>query len=293
MPRPKAIKSLQETPDKGGRNWLIYADSGAGKTVLGGTAPRALFLTAEAKGTESAKAFGSTADEWILNAWRDVQTAYEFFAEEEGCDSYDWVVMDSISELEDYAWKHVLKSNSRSSGAALQDYPEVWNKMKDLVDAWNRLPVNVLYTAQAFRLPATNEDGEDTSMLLPLVGSTKRGDTSQKICGKVTLVGFLDVRKRDIEGKDGASEEFRRLWISKTSRMFAKSRHHKGVRYLDEPTGEDKYLNIGEIDAEIRARREASRPAESPDSGETSEATARRKRRASTEAPAEVEGTDG
>jgi ATP/maltotriose-dependent transcriptional regulator MalT len=52
--RPTAITSLKETPSEGKRNWLIYAPSGIGKTVLAGTAPNNLFLTVEAAGTESA-----------------------------------------------------------------------------------------------------------------------------------------------------------------------------------------------------------------------------------------------
>ena len=74
--RPTAITSLAEAPDDGKLNWLVYAKSGDGKTVLSGTAPRSLFLTTEAAGTESAKAFGSTADEWVCDSWADLQEAF-------------------------------------------------------------------------------------------------------------------------------------------------------------------------------------------------------------------------
>lgn len=305
MARPRAIKSLQDTPSKGGRNWLVYADSGAGKTVLSATAPRSLMLMCEAAGAESARMFGSNPDIWVMDSWKDFQEAYRYFDEGTGCEDYDWVVPDSLSELEEFCWMNVLKANSRPANrAAIQDYPEVWSKMKEAVDKWNRLPVNVLYTAQAFRLAATDDDDDATTLLLPLVGSTKRGDTAQKICGKVSLVGYLDVREREIEGsKEEEYEEYRRLWISKTTRMFAKSRHHKGVRFLDEPREQEVFLDVGDIDEEIRKRESAAMrergrnddgsveessdepptaQAES-DTQTSDEAPARRKRRSATE----------
>lgn len=252
MGRPKAVQSLAETPVQGGRNWLIYSDSGAGKTVLAGTAPNALMLMFEAAGAESAKMFGSDADQWIMEDADTFREAYRYFSEGTGCDDYEWVVVDSLTELEDFMWASVLEDHGRQRHQpAKQDYPEVWNRMKDVVDKWNRLPINVLYTAHAFRLGSTDEEGDDDTILLPLVGSTKRGDTAQKICGKVTLVGYLDVRRR--EAADG-EETFRRLWIEKTARMFAKSRHHKGVRYLDEPAEPDVYLDIADMNKEINAR---------------------------------------
>lgn len=305
MARPRAIKSLQDTPEQGGRNWLVYGDSGSGKTVLAGTAPRSLMLMCEAAGAESAKMFGSEADQWILDSWKDLQQAYRYFAEGDGCSDYEWVVLDSLTELEDYAWRAVLDDHGRQKHQpAKQDYPEVWNKVKDVVDMWNRLDVNVLYTAQAFRLGSEDDEGDDSTLLLPLVGSTKRGDTAQKICGKVTLVGYLDVRRRDIEDSD-EEESFRRLWIEKTSRMFAKSRHHRGVRYLDEPVGEDNYLDIGEINADVNKRIAAARAVKAEKGGRPHKSIAepdepttdtsgedppRRKRRAATEPPTEEAG---
>lgn len=262
--RPRAIKSLQDQPDKGGRNWLIYGDSGSGKTVLAGTAPRSLMLLCEAAGAESAKMFGSDVDVWVLDSWKDFQEAYRYIDEGTGAEDYEWITIDSLSELEEYCWAHVMRANSRPANkAAIQDYPEVWSKMKEAVDKWNRLPINVLYTAQSFRLIQASEEEADSTVLLPLIGSTKRGDTAQKICGKVTLVGYLDVRFREAEDakEDDPLQPFRRLWLEKTARMFAKSRHHKGVRYLDEPVGEDVYLDIFEINEEIKANLEAGRAA--------------------------------
>jgi AAA domain len=243
--RPTAIRTLADTPSQGHFNWLVFADSGAGKTVLAGTAPRGLFITCEAGGTESAKMFGSTADEWYCEDIRDFRKATEYLMKG-GAKNYDWVMPDSISEIEELVWADLLKEKSRGETPAIQDYPAVWNRVKKIVDTYNRLPVNVLYTAQAFRLGTEDEDSDGNTLLLPLIGSTKRGDLAQKICGKVSLVGYLQVRERDTEDEDDEenTEEFRRLWIAKTDRMFAKSRHHRNTKYIDDP-------NIAEMAADV------------------------------------------
>ena len=101
--KPVAVTSLAETPSEGKRNWLIYSESGLGKTVLAGTAPRGLFLTVEAAGTESAKAMGSLADEAVMGSWADLQNAY-LWLEQGAYKDFDWVMLDSLTEMEELCW---------------------------------------------------------------------------------------------------------------------------------------------------------------------------------------------
>lgn len=218
--RPSAIVKLQDTDSNGKKNWLIFADSGKGKTVLAGTAPRSIFLTVEAAGTESAKAMGSESDEWVIDTKKELDAAYEYFLDGSGCQDYDWVIIDSLSEVEELIWADL---QGESSVQKIQDYGTVATKMKRLVDAFNRLPINVLYTAQTMRLEIEDiETEEDQTLLSPLMG-TKNGVLSQKICGKVTLIGYLTVRTR--KGEDDKPEEYRRLQLRGNSRVTAKDRH--------------------------------------------------------------------
>lgn len=232
--RPSAITKLSEAPTDGKRNWLIYAPSGVGKTVLAGTAPKALFLTVEAAGTESAKAMGSQADEWVCDSWEELQTAYKWLAEG-GYEEYEWVVLDSLSEMQELCWKDQLESANASNSsrslfqAAIQDYAIVDNKIKRLVDSFNRMPVNVLYTAQQMALETEDSEGDDIIMVLPLVGRTKGGaPLSNLICGKVTLIGLLTIK----EDKDG---DYRRLWVQGGERWIAKDRHDTFGKFIDNP----------------------------------------------------------
>lgn len=256
MGRPTAITSLKETPNAGKRNWLIYAPSGVGKTVLAGTAPKALFLTVEAAGTESAKAMGSDADEWICDTWDEFREAYDW-VKNEGHKQYEWVIPDSLTELEELCWNDQLEKVGKEFEARIQDYGIVDRKIKKMVDAFNRLPINVLYTAQQAAMEMEDEDGDDIFKVLPALGRAKGGwPLSHLVCGKVTLIGLLQV-KRDKETK----EEFRRLFVHGGERFIAKDRHDTFGAWVDDP-------NVAEMAAAVDDRQavgaKADNDAEAP-----------------------------
>lgn len=244
MARPKAITSLKEAGETGlgKKNWLIYNSSGVGKTVLAGTAPNALFLTVEAAGTESAKAFGSSADEWVIDNWNDLREAHDYI-KREGYKEYEWVLPDSLTEMEELCWNDQLESIGKEFEARIQDYGIVDRKVKKLVDSFHRLPINVLWTAQLMGLEGEDEDGEDILTRLPKIGRTKGGaPLSNLICGKTTLVGLLTVQEDD----DG--DEFRRLWVHGNEKFVAKDRHDTFGKFIDNP-------NIAEMSEAVDKRR--------------------------------------
>lgn len=245
--RPTAIVKLQESPTEGTRNWLIYTDSGVGKTVLAGTAPKLLFLTVEAAGTESAKAFGSTADEIVILSWDHLMEVY-YWLKKEGHSEYEWVCIDSLTEMEELCWNDQLEKVGKEFEARIQDYGIVDRKVKKLVDQFNRLPVNMLYTAQMAAMELEDEDGDDYTKVLPALGRAKGGyPLSKLICGKVTLIGLLTVRE------DDESNEFRRLYVNGGDRWTAKDRHDTFGKYIDNP-------NIAEMTKLVDARQAKAGP---------------------------------
>lgn len=244
--RPTAITKLSETPNKGKRNWLVYAPSGVGKTVLAGTAPKGLFLTVEAAGTESAKAMGSDADEWVCETWEELSNAYEWLRSG-GHKEYEWVMLDSITEMEEACWNDQLESIGKEFEARIQDYGIVDRRLKKMVDRFNRLPINVLYLAQQAAMEIEDEDGDDIFKVLPAIGRAKGGwPLSHLVCGKVTLIGLLQVKK-DKETK----EEFRRLFVHGGERFIAKDRHDTFDAWVDNP-------NIAEMVEAVEARQASS-----------------------------------
>lgn len=250
--RPTAIVSLQDTEYTMFFNWLVYGNSGVGKSVLAGTAPKGLMLTTEPEGAASAKARGSTNDELKIETWRDFLEVTDWM-EHSGHKEYQWAQPDGLTELEELAWAAIqLGSNAPRTitGGFRQksrnDYPLVWDAIKRVVDRWNRMPINVLWTAQTMRVDSETEDGEDTTLLLPLVGSTKRGDTAMRICGSMTLVGLLREHRNEDTGKVA-----RRLHTRATDRWVAKDRHDTFGRYVSSP-------NIADMQAAVYERLSAA-----------------------------------
>jgi len=249
MARPKAITSLKEAghnEGKGSKNWLIYSDPGIGKTTLMGTAPKSLFLTVEAAGTESARALGSQSDELVVPTWKEFGEAY-LWLEAEGHLEYDWVLPDSITELEEICWTGKLESSGREYVAQIQDYGIVDKKIKKMVDRFHRLPINVCWSAHMMGLEMEDEDGDDIIKRLPKIGRPKNGaPLSHLVCGKTTLNGLLIV----VEDDDG--DELRRLWVHGNEKFVAKDRHDTFNKYVDAP-------NIADMATAVDKRRSGTK----------------------------------
>lgn len=230
--RPTAITSLQDRQTF--KNWLIFGDTGVGKTTFASELGRNLFIGFEAEGTESAKVAGSNAEEFIVRTREEFLEIYDYFDVGTGCQDYDWVTLDSVSEMEECFWRSQLRLMKERKPTtrhiykpALDDYPWVWNQVKGAIDDFNRLPINVLYTAQVMPLGMYDDDTEEEyDQLVPMVGSAKNGILARKVCGMVSLVGYYDVlRSQEGDDDDGEVTEFRRLYMTKRKDHLAKNRY--------------------------------------------------------------------
>lgn len=220
--RPTAITSLQDQEAPRHRNICIYGNSGVGKTVLAGTAPNALFLAADVEGTESARQLGSTAKELPINSWDDF-TEYSDWIVHEAHKEFEFVIVDTIDELEELCWQSQLVNDELKRASRYQpnkgDYPVVWRKLREELMRINRAPVNVIYLAHLMHVDRESEDGEDTiTLAMPEMGSRKRGDLSSYFCAQMGLVGYM----REVVNEDGVTE--RHLMTQSGPRWIAKDR---------------------------------------------------------------------
>lgn len=214
--RPRGITNLQSAGAKPGRfNWWVYGGSGIGKSVLGGTAPKSLIMSTEIEGTESARVMGSTADKIEVPTWQEYLDTVRWL-EHGGHKEFEWVVLDSMDSLEENAWNAIMGQSgaARSVGGSFRsksrnDYPLVWSAMGEQVDRLVRLPTNVLILSKVMRVEVETDDDDVVPMALPLVGSTKRGDLSMSLCGKMSLVAYYRRVVNDETGKRS-----RRLYTS-------------------------------------------------------------------------------
>ncbi len=236
---PEAIISLEEYDES--INMLIIAESGWGKTVLAGTAdrrkddgPKALFLATET-GTISAARKGSTADLWPIRDFDDLAMAFKFLAFEGGCDEYQWVMLDSITEMQKLSMDAALRKAVQDNKArdpdvpAIQDYMKVQQQTLNFLRRFNELPVNCLYTALPYRL----EDENGDPYFLPALDG-KQGGIAQQAMGYMHVVGHGV--KRVIKDQNDRQIMVRRVYFQTTGPYKAKDRYGLLGRYMDNIT---------------------------------------------------------
>jgi hypothetical protein len=215
-------------------NGLVYADPGAGKTVLGGTANNALILATEA-GTISAKRSGSSARVVKVPTWnvfeeivRRARRGDERFLKP------DWWIIDTLTEAQNLLMRQILEDaheENKSRGIdtpQIQDWGVYQNRFKRVVKAINDLPVNVLYLCHTM----TDEDEEGNQVVLPAIqgknGTNDPLTMSRWVCGTVHFYGYLKV-------KHNGENEFRRLICKRSGPYFGKDRYGVLLPYIDDP----------------------------------------------------------
>lgn len=233
--RPTAITNLQDQDAPRYRKWCVYGESDTGKTVLAGTAPKALFLTTDIEGTESARAMGSNADELRISTFTEYVSAVDWLVRGKGYAEYEWVNTDTITELEELCWQEQLVNDDVKRASKYQpnkaDYPLVWSKVYEQISLLARSPINCLFVAHTMRIDRETDDGEDTvTLAMPAFGSRKRGDYSMKLCAQLGMVGYM--RKVNEEG----GGQVRQLLTQSSSRWVARDRTTKLGGGMNDPT---------------------------------------------------------
>lgn len=181
---------------------LVYGIAGAGKTRLVGSTPgRVLILRPPVDHTSSIDAPVGSVDEWVIKDWSTMGEALDF-CRHEGKNHYDWIWIDSISNLQDSllddVWTDTITRNPKRAEYGL-DKGEYGINMGRL-GTWFRDiigmdTVNIGVTAHPFQ--TTVEGGSDYAaveegdqILMPWVQGKQM---SPKICGYMNGVFYLRV----------------------------------------------------------------------------------------------------
>lgn len=238
---PNIIK-LEDTDES--INLLVYGPSGVGKTVFGGSANRVLFLAVES-GTVSAKRQGSKADVWPITTWEDLEAAYSWLYDHEDPDDpddhhgYDWVVIDSLTQMQQIALRAILDAAVSENGnrdldiPAIQDHQKWQNMFKRFVLGFCDLEVNVLFTA----LVRNEEDEEGEQFVTPDIQG-KGYQMSQAICGMMSAYGFMQIKRKKVKGADGESKikRVRRITWQDTGVIRGKDRYDVLAPFTEDKT---------------------------------------------------------
>lgn len=226
-------------------NMLLYGDSGVGKTVFAGSGrengKNDLIIDVEG-GTLSAARSNSHTN--VIPA-----TDYDTFvsivdAIEKEPDRFEWVVVDSLTKLQDVIWNKILeeavaKSPSRSPyKKELQEYGEAQSRLKDLVERLKNSEANVLFLA----LADTEVDEDGNNVRVPSIHGSQ-GRVQAWVSAQMDVVAYLRVVQTK-EGNERVSH------FNKTPEFYAKDRLKlypgKGVKNLTLAKYTDKILSQSE-----------------------------------------------
>jgi hypothetical protein len=118
---------------------LVHGPSGSGKTRLcATTGGKPLIISAEA-GLLSIKDAG--LDFWEINNMDDMAEVFEFLKNDK---VYDWVCLDSISEVAEVLLSHEKKLNKDARKA----YMEMGEQMSSMIRSFRDLPKNIYMSAK-------------------------------------------------------------------------------------------------------------------------------------------------
>ena len=168
---------------------LVYGQAGTGKTCLCATTPdhtRTIILSAEAGLLSIAGADIAVIE---IKSIQDLMDAYGWLTQTEQGRSYEWICLDSISEMGEV----ILNAAKKQVKDPRQAYGEMQEKVEDLVRAFRDLPRNVYFTAKL----ESYQDDAGVVRYQPALPGKKLGQALPYFFDEVF---FLRIEK-DAEGK--------------------------------------------------------------------------------------------
>lgn len=227
MSRPQAIKPV--STGSGYHRMMVYGEPGVGKTVFAGTSPKALILANDEAEVMSAAALGSDAEVWPVADFAELGEAYEYLRHE-GQDEYDWVWIDNITLMQDQNMDAVMEKLVKDKPHRNRWVPDQHeylvnqNQLSTIVRDFKKLKMHVGMTAHVMK----SEDEDGRVLYLPMMQGGQ-GALSQKICGYMNIVGYMQVARK----KDGVH---RTMILEKRSKYLAKGRFPGMPGVLPDPT---------------------------------------------------------
>lgn len=184
-----------EKLEQGGFNpdrvrFLVYGDSGVGKTTHAATWPAPLFLDID-DGLASVR---TAVDRIKIADWNTLLDAYGWLVGSNDARQYQTIIIDSLNEAQKLAMEFTLEEFPeirRSYGTlpSMSDYGKALDDFDRMVRAFKALPTNLVLIAQV------GKKQYDVETIGPqLTGKA----TANNICRMVDVVGFL----YKIEGGD-------------------------------------------------------------------------------------------
>ncbi len=183
------ITTTKALANASGIKVLVYGQAGAGKTCLCATTPnhsRTIILSAEAGLLSIA---GTDIAVIEIKSIQDLMDAHHWLCSTEQGQSYEWICLDSISEMGEL----ILSAAKKVVKDPRQAYAETQEKIEDMVRAFRDLPRNVYFSAKM----ESYQDDANVVRYQPMLPGKKLGQALPYFFDEVF---FLRVEK-DAEGR--------------------------------------------------------------------------------------------
>lgn len=203
MPTITHANDIQNTP---GISALVYGTAGVGKTSLLGSLPgKTLVIDIE---SGSRVLLGKQDIDLIhipqdLTGLRDI---FDWLRTSIEARQYEFVALDSATELEKYMLIQLANRSGKNSVPALRDYGEAQHKMREYIRILRDLTVtgqNVIINALEMQVDAAADGIIQKSKIMPMM----MAKLAPEICGLVDIVGHMEISTKG----ETAGERFIRL----------------------------------------------------------------------------------
>jgi len=222
---------------------LCYGKQKKGKTTFGISAGTETTLVLDPEsGTTEMKT--KNPHVWPIDKWEDVSDAYEFLRM--GEHRYEWVVVDSLTRLNNMALKYVMKLQEERSLDRIpglvqrQDYGKSGELMKDMIVRFHNMrTMGIIFTAQERMVEASDSDDEDddadgseAAYVPDLPKSVKN-----MVNSVVDVIGRIYVVRIEDPNDSEKTMAQRRLWIGESTKYDTGYRSdHKLPDMVKNPT---------------------------------------------------------
>jgi len=200
-------------------NMLLHADSGVGKTVFAGSGREGgkndLIIDIEG-GSLSAARSHSKASAIHVKDYGQLIEIIEAIEDEP--DRFEWVIVDSITKLQDLIWSKIMddaisRNPSRSPHKReLQEYGEAQSRLKAIVERLNNSEANILWTA----LSDTEVDEDGNNVKVPAIHG-QQGKLSAWVSAQMDVVAYMKVMEIN-------DKETRVTFFNRKPEFYAKDR---------------------------------------------------------------------
>lgn len=224
-------KSLKDAIESRATKYLVYGGSGTGKTTLIASLPGKILILSAESGLLSLAGAGIDADVVEVQSMDALRACYQELRS--GDHGYDWVVLDSVSEIAEV----VLSSEKAKTKDPRQAYGALQDEMVKIMRAFRDLSCGVYFSA---KLNATKDEATGrVSYGIGMPGS-KLGEAIPYLFDEVFRLIVIDE-----DDGNGGKVGNRYLLTSTDGKSVAKDRSGR----LDAL----EVADLGAIDAKIKA----------------------------------------